>query len=105
MRSGLRLATGQLIAVIDGDGQMPVDDVVTVYRRISGGQHDLVLTYRITRGDGPVRWLLSYCFNASFRVLFPGLGARDEAVFATEEELIAQIARDVEATKAAVRPG
>jgi riboflavin kinase / FMN adenylyltransferase len=29
---------------------------------------------------------------------------RDEAVFATEAELIAQIARDVEATKAALRP-
>ena len=29
---------------------------------------------------------------------------RDEAVFASEEELIAQIARDVEATRAAVRP-
>ena len=29
---------------------------------------------------------------------------RDEAVFASEEELIAQIARDVEATRAAARP-
>jgi glycosyltransferase involved in cell wall biosynthesis len=77
MRAGLRLATGRFIAVIDGDGQMPVDDVVKVYQWIAGGEHDLVLTYRITRGDGPVRWLFSYCFNASFRVLFPGLGARD----------------------------
>jgi len=30
---------------------------------------------------------------------------RDEAVFASEQELIAQIARDVEAARAAVRPG
>jgi riboflavin kinase/FMN adenylyltransferase len=30
---------------------------------------------------------------------------RDEAAFASEEELVAQIARDVEATRAAVRPG
>jgi len=30
---------------------------------------------------------------------------RDEAAFATEEDLIAQIGRDVEATRAAVRPG
>ncbi len=30
---------------------------------------------------------------------------RDEAVFASEEELVAQIGRDVEATRAAVRPG
>ena len=30
---------------------------------------------------------------------------RDEAVFGSEEELVAQIGRDVEATRAAVRPG
>jgi riboflavin kinase/FMN adenylyltransferase len=30
---------------------------------------------------------------------------RDEAVFASEEALVEQIARDVEATRAAVRPG
>jgi riboflavin kinase/FMN adenylyltransferase len=30
---------------------------------------------------------------------------RDEGVFASEEELIAQIGRDVEATRAATRPG
>jgi riboflavin kinase / FMN adenylyltransferase len=30
---------------------------------------------------------------------------RDEAVFASEEELVAQIGRDVDATRAAVRPG
>ena len=29
---------------------------------------------------------------------------RDEAVFASEEELVAQIGRDVDATRAAVRP-
>ncbi len=29
---------------------------------------------------------------------------RDEAVFGSEEELVAQIARDVEATRAALRP-
>jgi FAD synthase len=29
---------------------------------------------------------------------------RDEAVFDSEEELVAQIGRDVEATRAAVRP-
>jgi glycosyltransferase involved in cell wall biosynthesis len=77
MRSGLRLARGAFVEVIDGDGQMPADDVVSVYQHIASGEHDLVMTHRITRGDGPVRQFLSFCFNASFRVLFPGLGVRD----------------------------
>ena len=36
MKSGLEAATGRTIAVIDGDGQMPFEDVIHVYRKLKG---------------------------------------------------------------------
>ena len=33
MQSGLKAATGKAIAVIDGDGQMPAEDVIRVYKK------------------------------------------------------------------------
>ena len=33
MRAGLAAATGKYISVIDGDGQMPVEDLVKVYKK------------------------------------------------------------------------
>lgn len=77
MRCGLSLARGQYLAVIDGDGQMPIADVLRVYDKIRAEQLDLVKTYRIQRGDGLVRKCLSYGYNFLFRLLFPGVKARD----------------------------
>ena len=59
MRCGLELARGRHIAVIDGDGQMPVEDLVRVYRVIEVDDLDLVKTYRLRRGDGWQRRTLS----------------------------------------------
>src|SRR5262245_5534709 len=44
LRSGLAVATGRTVAVIDGDGQMPPDDVVAVYECLRQGGYDLVQT-------------------------------------------------------------
>ena len=77
MRYGLEMAQGELIGVIDGDGQMPVSDLQPLYEMISLGQCDLVKTYRITRGDGLARRCISNIYNASFHLLFPGVAARD----------------------------
>ena len=52
MRCGLDLARGRHLTVIDGDGQMPVEDLVRVYRVIRVDDLDLVKTYRLRRGDG-----------------------------------------------------
>lgn len=77
VRKGIDASRGKFIALIDGDGQMPEKDLVRVYQTIKKGKHDLVLTYRQTRGDGIYRFLLSSAYNAVVRILFPGIPARD----------------------------
>jgi glycosyltransferase involved in cell wall biosynthesis len=80
MRSGLALARGEVLAVIDGDGQMPASDLVAGYRLIAGdgsGRFDLVKATRVRRDDGWVRRLVSALFNGIFRLLFPGFPVRD----------------------------
>lgn len=77
MRSGMQLATGTCIAIIDGDGQVLAEDLVRVYRALKEQSLDLVKTYRVRRGDGLARKLLSAIFNAIFHLLFPGLHVQD----------------------------
>ncbi len=77
MRSGLYAAKGKYIAVIDGDGQMPLEDVVRVYKKMIEGGYDMVKTYRVERDDGIYRKLLSYFYNIIFRILFPNSNLRD----------------------------
>lgn len=77
MRSGLALATGDCLAIIDGDGQVLVEDLVRIYRLLREQRLDLAKTYRSRRGDGLKRKLFSLVFNGLFHVLFPGLAVRD----------------------------
>lgn len=77
MRAGLEAAQGEYLAVIDGDGQFPMEAVVAGFLRLADGQTDLVFTERVSRGDGLYRRLLSFCYNMVTRLLFPGLGVRD----------------------------
>jgi len=78
MRSGLAMATGAYIAVIDGDAQMPASDIPIVYGVIKFGKYDLVKTYRAKRYDGFIRTMLSAIYNFLFRLLFsPRFPIRD----------------------------
>ena len=77
MKSGLEAATGRTIAVIDGDGQMPFEDVIHVYRKLKGEGLDMVKTFRTQRGDGFYRKTISVAYNIIFNILFPGLNCRD----------------------------
>ena len=77
MCSGLSLATGERLAIIDGDGQVLVEDLVRVYRLLREQGLDLAKTYRTRRGDGLKRKLFSLVFNGLFHVLFPGLAVQD----------------------------
>jgi len=77
LRSGLHLARGRYIAVTDGDGQVPLDDVGRLFGLIQTGEFDLVKAYRTTRADGWKRIVLSTGYNLLFHLLFPRLKARD----------------------------
>lgn len=76
-RTGLSQATGNSIAFIDGDGQMPPQDITSVYRKLKEGNLDMVKTYREKRHDGLSRKVNSDIFNILFRILFPGFPVRD----------------------------
>lgn len=77
MKSGLAAATGNYIAVIDGDGQMPIEDLIKVYNKIKEERLDLAKTYRIKRGDDLWRKIVSFFYNLFFKILFPGLKSQD----------------------------
>jgi len=76
-RSGLDAATGKTIALIDGDDQMPASDLTEVYRKLKGGNLDMVKTYRKERHDGILRKINSDIYNLFFRLLFPGFAVKD----------------------------
>jgi glycosyltransferase involved in cell wall biosynthesis len=76
-RSGLAQATGATIALIDGDGQMPPEDIGRVYRKLVSEELDMVKPYREQRHDGLLRKLNSDVYNIVFRTLFPGFPVQD----------------------------
>lgn len=77
MKSGLKVAAGKVLSVIDGDGQMPLEDVARTYRKLKEEGLDLVKTYRAERNDGLYRLCISTVYNLLFKTLFPGLNCRD----------------------------
>lgn len=77
LRSGLDAASGKTIAYIDGDGQMPAEDIVRVYDSLVGGDYDCAKTYRVKRGDGRQRGIISFIYNTLLRVLFPRVSIKD----------------------------
>lgn len=70
MRRGLDASIGEYICVIDGDGQMPASDIVSVYNIIKYSKFDIVKTYRSSRYDGIYRMILSNIYNIVFNMLY-----------------------------------
>ncbi len=78
IKAGFAVATGEIVGVIDGDGQVPPLDVVRAYRKLCANPSlDLVKTCRRERHDGPWRRFISAGFNSLFYLLFPGVAAHD----------------------------
>lgn len=77
LRDGLKASSGEAIAIIDGDGQMPSADIVRLYRVFKSGEFDLCKTFRLKRHDGAYRRFLSANYNLLFRIMFPGTHFRD----------------------------
>lgn len=76
-RSGLEKAAGKYICLIDGDEQMPPEDIVRVYKKITDENLDFVMTYRKVRHDGIIRKLISDVYNLVFNLLFSEVNVRD----------------------------
>ena len=77
IKEGLNVVQGNYVAYIDGDGQVPFEDVARVYKAIKEKETDIAMTYRTTRGDGPWRKTISRVYNIFFLLLFPGGTVRD----------------------------
>jgi glycosyltransferase involved in cell wall biosynthesis len=76
-RNGFKKASGKFICLIDGDGQMPPEDIIRVYEKIKNDKLDFVTTYRTERGDSILRKVNSYIYNLVFRILFPNIKVKD----------------------------
>jgi glycosyltransferase involved in cell wall biosynthesis len=73
MRSGLEATTGKTITVIDGDGQMPPEDIPKLYKTMKEHGLDLCKAVRKSRGDGMYRKFISRTFNLAMRIIFWGI--------------------------------
>jgi len=76
-RKGMDAAQGKHISLIDGDEQVPCEDILRVYEKLKADHLDFVQTYRISRLDGLTRKVISKIYNTVFRMLFPGVGLKD----------------------------
>ena len=76
MRMGLDAARGTYIGVIDGDGQFPPESIIACLLKAELENLDLTKTYRVLRDDGLHRRILSWVYNALFKLLF-GFAVRD----------------------------
>ena len=77
VRSGFGAASGKIIGLIDGDGQMPGKDLIRAYRVMKREKCHMVKTYRTIRHDGRYRRAISRIYNAVFRLFFGGFDVRD----------------------------
>jgi len=70
LKSGLELASGRYIGFIDGDGQFPIYSLLPLIYLAKTDKYDLAKTYRVLRGDGLYRKLISKSFNFFFNTIF-----------------------------------
>jgi len=75
--TGMNKAGGRFICFIDGDEQMPQEDIIRVYKKIKSEDLDLVKTYRTKRGDSIKRLIISHVYNWIFGIVFPSARLRD----------------------------
>lgn len=77
VRQAFSKTNGKYIALIDGDGQMPADDIAKCYLFSRSSETDITMTYRTTRGDGMYRKILSHIYNLFMKLLFPRIRIQD----------------------------
>ena len=75
--SGLAEATGRVVVITDGDGQIDPADLPRAVNLLEESGADLVVARREERHDGVFRLVQSRVYNFLTRLLFPGIGCRD----------------------------
>jgi glycosyltransferase involved in cell wall biosynthesis len=77
MRSGFDAARGEVMIVIDGDFQNPVDDVMRMYREMRRTGADVMKGRRVTRFDSLYRHFISFVYNLLFFLMYRTRGLWD----------------------------
>lgn len=77
LRQGLNKARGEYVTFIDGDGQIPPEDITRLLFKARDEKLMLAKIYRAERDDPALRKVLSKVYNFIFRLFFPGTGMRD----------------------------
>ena len=68
--NGLKLASGEFVGHMWGDGQINPGDVVRVFDNIQDNSCDLSKVKRVVRKDGVIRRFLSVVYNLLFLIAF-----------------------------------
>ena len=68
--NGLKIASGEYVGFMGGDGQIKPEDVIMVYHQIEKGNCDLAKAKRVSRKDGLLRKMVSFVYNHLFWVIF-----------------------------------
>ena len=76
--SGLPHATGRWIGTVAADGQVDPEDVVRLYESVAATRARVFgKVRRRFRMDGPIRKVISICYNLFVQLLWPGIGSLD----------------------------
>lgn len=67
---GMQWASGRFVGYMGSDGQIMPEDVIDVYRLAASAGCDIAKVRRISREDGLLRGLQSWCFNRLLCALF-----------------------------------
>jgi glycosyltransferase involved in cell wall biosynthesis len=71
VREGLALTTGNLVLMMDSDGEMEIETVARMFAEMAGGNHAAVFASRWSRGGGFSGYSkLKYCLNWGFQHIF-----------------------------------
>ena len=68
--NGLKLASGEFVGHMCGDGQIKPQDVLKVFDSIKKGNYGLAKVKRVSRRDGIIRRMLSVSYNLLFQFAF-----------------------------------
>lgn len=77
MRSGLEVARGRFLVVMDGDAQNPVSDAVRLYQEMKRSGAEVMKGRRVLREDGLYRRVVSIGYNVLFLLMFRTRGLWD----------------------------